>query len=107
MDILIWIVLTICSIFFTILMLAVEDYIEIKGFGLVIAIVCLIFWLVTGLSAINLTNTFVTIYDTSVTEHVVTYSDTWPIALFFVLAGIFPFLIILKKVPETWDVEER
>jgi len=35
MDIMIWLVLTIIAVFFTVLMLTVEDYVEIKGFGIV------------------------------------------------------------------------
>lgn len=84
------------------LMLTVEDYIEIRGFGIVIAIVCLIFWLVAGLSAITLTNTVVSFDGSALVEHTITYQNTWPIMFFYVLAGIFPLLIILKKIPETW-----
>ena len=106
MDIMIWIILTICAVFFTILMLTVEDYIEIRGFGIVIAIVCLICWLVAGLSAIDLTNTVAAFDGTEVVEHTIHYENSWVIMLFNILAGIFPFLIILKKIPETWDVGE-
>jgi len=106
MDLIIWIVLTVCSLFFTVLMLTVEEYHDIKGFGLVIAIVCLIFWIVTGLLAINLTSTNIYYDGSTIIEQTVTYADTWPITLFYILAGIFPFLIILKKIPETWEVDK-
>jgi len=106
MEVIIWLILTICAAFFTVLMLTVEDYVEIKGFGIVIAIVCLIFWLVAGLSAVDLTSTFVGYDGSSIVEHTVHYEYSWLILLFDVVAGIFPFLIILKKIPETWDVDE-
>lgn len=106
MDIIIWLILTICAVFFTVLMLTVEDYVEIKGFGLVIAIVCLIFWLVAGLSAIDLTNTVAVFDGSDVVEYTVHYDNSYLILLFYVLAGIFPFIMILKKIPETWDVDE-
>jgi len=106
MDIMIWLVLTIIAVFFTVLMLTVEDYVEIKGFGIVIAIVCLIFWLVAGLSAIDLTNTAVAYDGSSVVEYTIHYANSWVIMLFSILAGIFPFLIILKKIPETWEVDK-
>lgn len=102
MDVLIWIILTICAVFFTILMLTVEDYVEIRGFGIVIAIVCLICWMIAGLSAIDLTNTMVSYDGTDVVEYTIHYANSWVITLFNILAGIFPFLIILKKIPETW-----
>jgi len=106
MDILIWIILTICAVFFTILMLTVEDYVEIKGFGIVIAIVCLIFWLVAGLSAIDLSLTTVAFDGSDIVEYTIHYENSWVIMLFNILAGIFPLLIILKKIPETWEVDK-
>lgn len=102
MDIIIWLILTICAVFFTVLMLTVEDYVEIRGFGIVIAIVCLIFWLVAGLSAIDLTQKSYIFDGSTVSEYTIHYDNSWLILLFDVLAGIFPFLIILKKIPETW-----
>lgn len=104
MDILIWIVLTICAIFVTVLMLTLEDYAEIKGFGLVLAIVSFTSWVVCGLLAVTLTYTEA-VYDATaatIVEYTITYADTWPIAFLFIGISIFPFLIMLKKIPETW-----
>ena len=107
MDILIWIILTICAVFFTILMLTIEDFIEIKGFGIVLAIIALLFWIVAGLSAINLTITNLVVMEGSVQEYTATYPDTWPITLFYILASIFPLIMILKKIPEVWPGVEK
>lgn len=106
MDILIWIILTIVAVFFTILMLVVEDFVEIRGFGLVVAIACLVLWLVAGLSAVDLSLTTAVYNGSSFVEHTVHYENSWVILFIHILAGIFPFLIILKKIPETWDVDK-
>lgn len=102
MDILIWIVLTILAVFFTILMLAVEDYGEIKGFGIVLAIVSLLSWIIVGLLAINLTYTSTIVVNGIIVDHTITYPSTWPIAIFYCLFGIFSLLIVLKKIPDVW-----
>ena len=102
MDIIIWLILTICATFFTALMLVIEDYTEIKGFGLVLAIVSLIFWIVVSLTSISLSQTYLITAGGVIEERVVTYPNTWPIALFFALASIFSLLMVLKKIPETW-----
>lgn len=102
MDILIWIILTILTVFFTILMLALEDYGEIKGFGLVLAIVSLLSWVIVGILAVNLTYTSSIVVNGSIVDHTITYPDTWPIAFFYCLFGIFSLLMILKKIPDVW-----
>ena len=102
MDILIWIILTILTVFFTIIMLALEDYGEIKGFGIVLAIVSLLSWLTVGILAINLTYTTTIVVNGNIVDHTITYSDTWPIAFFYCLFGIFSLLMVLKKIPEVW-----
>lgn len=107
MDILIWIILTICAVFFTILMLTIEDFLEIKGFGLVLAIISLIFWIVAGISAINLTTTNLVLTGGSIQEYTITYPNTWPITFFYILASIFPLIMILKKIPEVWPGVEK
>lgn len=102
MDILIWLILTICATFFTALMLVIEDFSEIKGFGLILAIVSLIFWIIVAITSISLSQTYLVTVAGAIQEHTVTYPDTWPIAFFFALASIFSLLMILKKIPETW-----
>lgn len=107
MDILIWVMLVICAIFFTILMLVIEDFSEIKGFGLVLAIASLIFWIVVSLTSITLSQTYLVTISGTVQEQTVTYPNTWPIAFFFALASIFSLLMVLKKIPETWPGVEN
>jgi hypothetical protein len=107
MDIVIWLILTICAVFFTALMLVIEDFSDIKGFGLVIAIVSLIFWITVGVSSINLSQTFLITTGGTITEQTVYYANTWPLAFFFALASIFSLMMILKKIPETWPGVEN
>ena len=105
MEIIIWMILTILAVFLTLLMVFLEDYQGIYGFGLVISIIALIGWVVAGLAAVDLTETTV-IYnpDTSSVEQVTTHHGlSWIITIFYLLLSIFPFLMILKKIPETWE----
>lgn len=102
MDLYIWGTLVIAAILFTVLMLVLEDYAEIRGFGMVLAIISLIFWVVVALTSIDLSTTYVVIVSDAVQEYTVRYPDTWPLALFFALASVFSLIMILKKIPETW-----
>lgn len=104
MDVILFILLTFCCVFFTLLTIVLEDYLDIRGFGLVLAIMSVVFWIGTGISAINITSTEV-LYDVTIgeiVEHTITYDATWPITILFCLASIFPLLLVLKKIPETW-----
>lgn len=107
MDITIWIVLTICAVFFTVLMLSIEDFVEIRGFGLVLAIMSLLFWIVAGIVVVDLSTTYLVLTGGSIQEYTIVYPNTWPIALFYILASIFPFIMILKKIPEVWPGVEK
>jgi len=83
-------------------MLALEDYGEIKGFGIVLAIVSLLSWIIVGILAINLTYTSTIVVNGNIIDHTITYPNTWPIAIFYCLLSIFSLLMILKKIPEVW-----
>jgi hypothetical protein len=109
MDVIIWLILTILSVFFTLLMVFLEDYDRIYGFGLVISIVATFGWIVAGLSAIDLTDTTAGYNASSAAMElfVVHYDSSWLITIFYLLLSIFPFLMILKKIPETWKMEKK
>jgi len=109
MDIILWIILTICAVFFTVLTITLKDYPDIRGFSLVLAIISLISWIVAGLSAIDLTTTYVVLEEgNTIIEHTTHYADTWPITLFYIFASIFSLLMIIKQIHITWPgVEEQ
>ena len=107
MDIIIWLTLLICAVFFTALMLMIEDFVEIRGFGLLLAIISLIFWIIVAITVISLSQTFIVVINGVVDERIVYYLDTWPLAFFFSLASIFSLIMILKKIPETWPGVEN
>ena len=107
MDIILWIILTICAVFFTVLSITLKDYPDIRGFSLVLAIISLISWIVAGFAAIDLTTTYVVLEGTTIYEYTTHYVNTWPITFFYILASIFPLLLILKQIPEVWPGAEN
>lgn len=102
MDILIWIILIVIAVFFTVLMLIIEDYTEIRGFGLVLAIFDFILWAIVGITAIRLSQSFMVVISDVATEQITYYSNTWPLAFLFIFPSFFCVLMVLKKIPETW-----
>lgn len=109
MDIVIWLVLTFIAIILTFLMIALEDYKSIYGFGLVLSIICLVGWIIAGLSAIDISETTLVFNGTSgvIETQVIYHNNSWIITLFYLMLSIFPLLMILKKIPETWKMKEE
>jgi hypothetical protein len=107
MDVIIWLVLTALSLFFTLIMIALEDYENIYGFGLVISIISCISWIIAGLSVVDLTSLQYVYIDGVPVEYMIHYSNSWVISIFYILASIFPFLNILKRIPETWKFNKK
>lgn len=109
MEIMVWLILTILAVFFTLLMVFLEDYKNIYGFGLVISIIAFLSWIVAGLAAVDLSETSVMMNPSTyvMTEHTVHYEGSWVITFFYLLLSIFPLLMILKKIPETWKMERE
>ena len=90
------------SAFFTLLTIFIEDYTEIKGFGLVLAVISVVLWLVAGVSAVDLTSTTMSFNGTITEEYIIHYPLSWVISLVYMLISIFPFIMILKSIPDSW-----
>lgn len=104
MDITISIMLLALSCFFTVLLYFINKDQEIsEAFTITFCIISIAFWIIAGISFVDLSSTYTHVVSDVITEHTVVYANSWLLILpVSMLGSAFPFFLILKKVWETW-----
>jgi hypothetical protein len=95
--------LTFLVLIITILSILIVEMKDIEEFSLILAVMSLVLWISIGIAAISITSTTTTYDGSAIVDHVYTYPDTWIISFVYCMISIFPFLLIIKRVPESWN----
>jgi len=72
------------------------------GIEFIFVVIATIFWMSVGITAVDLETTYIYSNGIDAYAYVMEYTNTWPIALLYIIISVPHFMMTLFLWPESW-----